>query len=157
MNLSRAQPRSSWALMFRMARSLCGMWARSSAPISSRSGATRSASLTSTPPMSASSSTGILSLFCSGTQFLFFHPLNPFPEPLLCTQILRVYQNTLSICFHLLFSIQQFLSDSFLVGFRSRLCSKCNFHSTFHILSIFQRLYCKIYCVTALIIGQHFL
>ena len=56
MNLSRAQPRSSWALTFRMARRLCGMWARSSAPISSRSGATRSASLTSTPPTSASSS-----------------------------------------------------------------------------------------------------
>ena len=56
MNLSRAQPRSSWALTFRMARSLCGMWARSSEPISSRSGATISASLTSTPPMSASSS-----------------------------------------------------------------------------------------------------
>ena len=56
MNLSRAQPRSSWALTFRTAPSLCGMWARSSAPISSRSGATRSASSTSTPPMSASSS-----------------------------------------------------------------------------------------------------
>ena len=56
MNLSRAQPQSSWALTFRTARSLCGMWARSSAPISSQSGATRSASSTSTPPMSASSS-----------------------------------------------------------------------------------------------------
>ena len=54
MNLSRAQPRSSWALTFRTARSPCGMWARSSAPISSRSGATRSASSTSTPPTSAS-------------------------------------------------------------------------------------------------------
>ncbi len=30
--------RSSWALTFRIARSLYGMWARSSAPISSRSG-----------------------------------------------------------------------------------------------------------------------
>ena len=47
---------SSWALTFRTAPSPCGMWARSSAPISSRSGATRSASLTSTPPTSASSS-----------------------------------------------------------------------------------------------------
>ena len=56
MNRSRAQPRSSWALTFRTAPSPCGMWARSSAPISSRSGATRSASLTSTPPTSASSS-----------------------------------------------------------------------------------------------------
>ena len=56
MSRSRAQPRSSWALTFRTARSPCGMWARSSAPISSRSGATRSASSTSTPPTSASSS-----------------------------------------------------------------------------------------------------
>ena len=52
MSRSRAQPRSSWALTFRTAPSPCGMWARSSAPISSRSGATRSASSTSTPPTS---------------------------------------------------------------------------------------------------------